>query len=119
MKLISLKLSKKEAKKDYGLVGPSSSDDDLPKYPYGTRIDFDTDMVERLNLEGYAADEEVTIEAAGYICEVESNERTGGKKRRNLKIQITDIAIGAPKAKRSGDSKQLDSLLDSKGGETT
>lgn len=104
-KMVSLRLSKKEAEEHYG-IGPASKPD-LPEYPYGTRIELDGEQIEALGLEDCEAEDEVEIEARGYIRSVEITDREGEEPHRRLTIQITEISAlpdaAAEKAKKETD----------------
>lgn len=93
--MISLKLSKKDRKKDQ----PETIGYDDNKYPWGTRIRFNEELIDKVKiLETIGSGTEVNIDAKAFICEVSTNESAEGpgkqgKKNQNVEIQITHIKI--------------------------
>lgn len=114
-KLVSLKLSTKEAKKDYGSPESVSR---LPEYPYGTRLSFDNETVEKLDLEDVEVRQKVTITAEGYVSEKSTRDIVKGEARTNVEIQLTDISVtesGAAK-KEKREAAHLDTIAGAKRG---
>lgn len=115
MKLTSLKLSAKEAKGEYG--GPQSVgkaiDENLPRYPYGTRIDLETEALEKLGL----SPSDFTVgQKLNVVCEVEvvrlsESQSLKGKDRCSMDLQITDMAIDTKAVKKKkAEDKHLNEI---------
>lgn len=113
MKMTSLKLTKKEAKGEYG--GPSTKDaeDNLPRYPYGTRIDLETEALEKLEL----SPSDFTVgQKLKIVCEVEvvrlsESQSLKGKDRCSMDLQITDLAIDTKAVKKKkAEDKHLNEI---------
>lgn len=110
-KMVSLKLSKKEAKSEYGEVATPSKD--TPRYPYGTRIDLDTDTLDKLgiDLSDYDMNDTCTITAKAVVVGKNESQRQGGDPRKSLDLQITDIMIDTGrKKKEKAASAHLDAI---------
>ena len=90
MALTSLKMSEADKKEDYATKAPSP--DNAPDYPYGSKLCFDTDEVEKLGLDSVKGEQPVLITAKGYVSRVSSTE-SDGEMCRSVEIQITDIEI--------------------------
>jgi hypothetical protein len=86
-KLIDLKRSKSKAKESME-VAPTSYE----KYPYGSRLNFENDEVEKLGLGSMKVGDQVVIKAVGEVTSVSKNESTNGVDD-NIGIQITKISI--------------------------
>jgi hypothetical protein len=100
-KLTNLKLTPKEAKGDYPECGSiGSMKDKGPRYPYGMELRLDTETLDKLgiDLSDYKVGESCVIEAKATVTRLSESQQQGGKDRRDLELQITDIAIGADKA---------------------
>lgn len=84
-----LKLSKKESKSE---TQPTAIEQ--PQYPYGTRLDFDSDLVKKLGIEDLEAEDEVRIEAIGSVTRKTVNEDQGGK-RIEITIQLKKMEVNS------------------------
>jgi len=92
--LVSMKLSVEEAKAET-MLG-SSSDDDLPKYPYGLSICLDDDALEKLGItELPAVGSTMQLVATVEVQSVSQYENQKGADN-NLNLQITDMALSVP-----------------------
>lgn len=90
--MVDMMLTPEEIKEQYG--PPTMSADEQEKYPYCLRISLGTDELEKLGIEKLPEiGEPFTIEAVGYVCDVSQSETEGGKPRRSLCIQITDLEL--------------------------
>lgn len=97
MSLIDMKLPKKtkaEREKDMAVGYPGEGE----KYPYGLRLTFNKDEIEKLAvLSGIEANAPFSINAEGYISEVSVTDRGEGKgkerSRHRVEAQITKIDI--------------------------
>jgi len=101
MKLIDMKLPKKELQKNAEV--PVASED-IERYPYGLRINLEKEQVDKLRgLIGLQAGDPVIVEGKGYIKEVRISDTQDGRKRHNVEIQLTAIGIDSAKKKRLQD----------------
>lgn len=110
MKLVDMKMTKKEAKEEMG--APTSAvkaAEQGPRYPYGLEIRLDTDSLKKLgiDLDSYPLGAECTIEAKAIVTDKGEHQRLNGKERLNLELQVTELAIGedkkAKKDKKAGE----------------
>jgi hypothetical protein len=108
MKLVSMKLSAKEAKEDCGMTAPGDTKD-LPRWPWGLRLTLDDEVLTKLGLELPDVGDTVTITAQAHVVSVNSSERQG-ETNRSVELQITDLAIGAES--RPDDAKTAKALYD-------
>jgi len=91
MKLVSLELTKKEAKE---LNSPPSNTSDLPKYPYGTRISLNYDMIERFpDIRDMPVGTKLKIECEAELVEYSERQVQNGEDHCSAEIQITEMAI--------------------------
>lgn len=112
MKMTSLKLSKKEAKTEYGMdtVAPGkASDENLPQFPYRTKIRLETEALDKLGIRPseYEVGQVLEVTCRVEVCGVTEEKLQNGKERCELELQITDISLGpdkkAKKDKAEGD----------------
>jgi hypothetical protein len=91
MKMVSLKLSKKE-KKD--LIKPGILKED---YPYSTRITIEDDQFKSLPIyDNVSVGDSVTIKAKAKvtrISESESSSENGSNDHCSVELQLTDIGV--------------------------
>lgn len=106
MKLVDIKRpkkTKKEIEKEHSIGYPEDHD----CYPYGTCLTFQQEEIEKLDvLKDVKADETVSIQATGFVKEVaitDASEKSGGRKRHRVEIQIQKIGISINKNKRPED----------------
>lgn len=92
MKLVSLKMSKKEREAQHEPL--SESDED--KYPWSTRMHLDADTVDKLGLAGCRAGEEVEIQAVAVVRSVTSNDVEGRGHKVTIDLQMTDMGASKP-----------------------
>lgn len=105
MKLVSMKLSKAEAKADMGLPKPAEG----PRYPYGLELRLDGDQLDKLAFEPEVGTE-VTIAAKGIVTAYRESQRQGRDPDCSAEIQITDLGVSeSPEARRA---KAADKHLD-------
>ena len=93
-----------EPKKD-ALAECAPCDVGRNKYGWNTEITLEDKVLERFpGLVDAKADEEVKIEAKAFISKIESEDLTGGKKRRKVQIQLTalDISRDPDKERKEG-----------------
>lgn len=90
--MISLKLDKKDKAALKANEAPLASNQ--PEYPYGTRLNFDSEQLAKLPGLGKAAvGEIITGQFKAKVVEMRVDERDGSKKRQSVELQITDIAL--------------------------
>lgn len=111
-KMVSLKMTPKEAKAEFG--GPQSigGKPDLPKYPYDSKLRLGTEVLEKLGISpaDYKVGETCEITAKVEVCGTQMSERQSGE-RNELELQITDIAIDTkPKKKAKAEDEHLNSI---------
>lgn len=88
MKMVSLKLTRKDAKEEVGIPP------DLPEYPWGTQLHLDEDEMKKLGLkEMPPVGTEYPIEAVCKVIGTSERETQDGK-RATLDVQIIAMAIG-------------------------
>lgn len=99
----NLSLSADEAEDTLG-CGPCHGDDNGPKYPYGLMIHLENSEIEKLGIQDMPeAGHTLMITARVKVHSVSSSETQGGKKRRSIGLQITDMDIGPDTAKPSAE----------------
>lgn len=90
MKLVSMKRSE-AAKGDAMECSPCH--DDMPDYPYGTRLNLDEEQLAQLGITAMpTAGALVLIQAKGMVTGMRE-EQIDGKLRRGLEIQITELGL--------------------------
>lgn len=101
------KKSKKELKE--GMEAPVPDQD---AYPWGTRLNFETEQIEKMPaLQKADAGEKVQIKAIGTIISVNVRDYVDGiKKRKSVEIQIEKIEIADSRSEKAG----FDSFMDKK-----
>ena len=91
MKLVSLKLDRKDAEGQSAEVAAES-----PAYPYGTCLHLDTGALAKLGIDTEDDAEvgaEVRVEARGIVTGYSVQKRQGGEDYRCVDIQLTDMAV--------------------------
>jgi len=89
MPLVNMKLSKKEAKAD-----SETSIIDSPRYPWGLSINLDEESLTKLGVKELpkTGDSKMVV-AYVDVTETHESDSIDGKKRRNIRLQITDMSI--------------------------
>jgi hypothetical protein len=91
MALKSMKRSASEKKaEEASYVGGHYEE---PDYPYGLRIDLDSDMLKKLGIGPMPVGTEVMVMAKAKVISSSSYESEGDKPRESCGIQITDMDI--------------------------
>lgn len=91
MELKSMKLSAVEVKE---MMEPTAMEE--PRYPWGLRITLDNEALQKLDLLAMpAVGESLMLHARVHVCRVSKSEVEGEEKRRDLELQITDLALEA------------------------
>lgn len=93
MQLVSMKMSKEEAK-EYS--GGASLAKDVPEYPYGLRLDLDDDALEKLGITGLPeVGKSLQMLAIVEVCNVSSYKSFDGENEKRVCFQITDMGLGS------------------------
>lgn len=99
--MVSLKMSVKEAKQE-ATVSPADPSE-LPRYPYGSKLCFDTDEIEKLGIAGLPAGQVVQVTGQAFIGYVSASQEADGEKNQRMEVQLTDVTITPVKGKKSAD----------------
>lgn len=90
MKLISLRLTKKEKKDAVEVCSPSNG----PDYPYGTHLSFDKEQIDKIpGLDKVKAGDMISGGFEAKVIEVRITDRDKDQQRHNVEIQIQKIGI--------------------------
>lgn len=116
MDFTSLKLSKKEAKEEYGISATApgkANDENLPRYPYGTKIRLETEALDKLKLRPseYEVGQKLTVTCKVEVVGITEEARQSGE-RCELELQIVEINLGEDKdaKKKKADGERLNEL---------
>ena len=95
MNLKSMKLTKTEKEKSKGAPETAFSD-----YPWGLEMSLENEIMKKLGMKASAfkIGETVMIAAKAKVIGISSNVNIGSSESNNIRIQITDMAIGKPKS---------------------
>lgn len=97
MKLVNMKISKKEAKKMTECCAV-----DAPEYPYGLRIELGNDALEKLGITALpGVGKKIMVEAVCEVCSVSQYENKDKTSNRSVSLQITDMSVVEAKEKKS------------------
>lgn len=96
-KLISMKRTPADKRKDAGECAPI--DCIAPDYPYGLVINLDSDELDKLGLTelpkvGTEIPITVKVRVTRVMAAEEENSKGDSDERRNMSLQITDMALG-------------------------
>jgi hypothetical protein len=89
-KMVDLKMTKAEKKKQYEVSESSTNN-----YPWETSIRFDAKMVNKLGLEGLKAGDEVYVMAMGKVTQVQVKDSDNSEKPTSLSIQLQRMAVSS------------------------
>lgn len=99
--MISLKLSKKEAKKQNEPQTVGSSEE--MQYPWGTSLSFEKDLIKKIKILGkLEAGDSVNIKATGFISEVSKTDSKEGGGFHSIRIQLEKISIDSESEAKRG-----------------
>lgn len=91
MTMTNLKISKKYAKKSSGLCSPIDREED--RYPYGLRIDLDSDTLDKLGIKSMpAVGETIVFEAKATVIGSRQSAIKDSMSR-SVELQITEIDL--------------------------
>lgn len=85
-KLTDLKSTKKPGKGEPTSAGENG-------YPYGTRISLDEDSLQKLGMDMPKVGQKIHMRAHGVVHSASQSESAGGKKRRNVELQLHKVSI--------------------------
>lgn len=106
MALVSMKMSKKEAKEESGCT---PAPDDGPRYPYGLSINLENDALDKLGIgDGVNVGDVVQITANATVQSKSGYQTMVGDPQNSLSLQITDMEV------TGGSSKATKTLYDKK-----
>jgi len=92
-KLVDLKRSKAERKKDAEPLSAAAEGND---YPYGLTVDLDHDSMKKLGMHTLPkAGSKLHIHAEAHVKSVRDNQRAGGKRERGMSLELRKMAIAA------------------------
>ena len=93
MGLVSMKVTKSEAKEKR----METSISEEPEYPWGLNIRLDNDSLDKLKVDNLPeVGKEIMVMAKCVVSDVSQNQSLDGEKRRNVSLQITDMALASP-----------------------
>ena len=93
MKLIDAKLSKRSKEE---LTAPTPVKEEGPRYPYGLRLTFDEEIIDKMpHLENMKIGERVSISGIGEVVSIRMNEDKDKKKRYSVEIQIQQVGVAS------------------------
>ncbi len=94
MKMIDLKLSKRNKNELKTMAQPMENEG--PRYPYGMRLTFEEDEVEKLpHLEKMKVGEKVSISGVGEVTSIRMNENKDKKKQYSVEVQLHKIGCAS------------------------
>lgn len=88
MKMVSMKMSKKEAEK---MSKPSKMD--APEYPYGLCLHLEKEEIEKLGLGTPKAGSKLMFHAMVEVKSVTVSDRADDKGYKSMELQITDMEM--------------------------
>ena len=91
--LVDLKLPKKSKKELKEAAMPMPAGDSEPRYPYGTRLELDKELIPKLGIESINGGEMVRIVAQGKVTEVRITDTDGSKKPNRIEIQLQKMEV--------------------------
>ena len=91
--LVDLALSEEE-QADMCMPAAVQAKDNVPKYPYGTRISLTEAEMEKLGLDvDCDVDDKIVLRCVGTITSVSTNKRADGTNDARVEIQIERMAV--------------------------
>lgn len=96
--MTNLAMSKEEAKAEYGEISTGSSDENLPRYPYGLSLHLDDEVLAKLGIKdlpkvGSTMQAQITITITGTSQRATQSSKKGEEMRTCVDMQITDMDI--------------------------
>ena len=94
--LKSMKMAPKEAKK----AEEAFIDRDPPRFPFGLRVSLNDESLDKLGMKELPkVGEQKSLVAMVEVVEVSEHDSAGGKPRRRVELQITDMVLEKDKKK--------------------
>lgn len=93
MKMMSMKMSKKEKEK-MSTAMPAAADG--PEYPYGICLNLEKEEIDKLGLGTPKAGSSMMLHAMVEVKSVTVSDQADGKGYKSLSLQITDMALEKP-----------------------
>ncbi|WP_298800121.1 capsid staple protein [uncultured Devosia sp.] len=112
-KMVSLKLSKKEAKSEIGYPEQVGKDENLPKYPWDTKITLGNEVLDKLGVKpsDFKTNQVLEITAKVEVVGTTEEQRQRGPDRSEVRLQITDLAIDTKAMKKArAEDEHLNSI---------
>lgn len=109
MKLVDMKMSKEEAKKNGMAVETSPGKaDNGPKYPWGLEISLENDVLDKLgiNIDTARIGKEYTISAVCETTSISENESKNGSSYKTIRLQIKKMSVEKGKFDKYNDLKK-------------
>ena len=97
MKLVDVKLKKETSK---NTVAPSQELSTRDKYPWGLRLSFEKEQIDKVPLlKDIKVGTKVIVTAEAIVETVRQSERQNGENSRSAELQITSIAVNLKEVK--------------------
>lgn len=97
MKMVSMKLDKKDVKKEMA----EHSISDMPEYPYGLNIRLDDESIKKLGIsELPEVGSDMVVLAKVKVEEVSSRDSLNGNENTSISLQITDMSLEKNKERK-------------------
>ena len=89
-----MKLTKKEAKKQYGDT-PVESTENRPKYPWGLTINLEDDSLKKLDMEiaDYTVGDKLKFECEASVSSIEESQYEGSPNHQSIRLQVRKMEI--------------------------
>lgn len=103
-KMVSLKMTPKEAKAEFGGdMGSPPSKPSLPKYPYGTKLTLETEALDKLGCApgDFKVGQVLELTARVEVVGTSTRERQGGVDRNEVELQFTDVSLDTKAIKKA------------------
>jgi len=72
--------------------------EEKPRYPYGTKLSFDEDLIEKMGIKELEVGDEVVVYGVAKVCaksEHSSEDESGEETDAEVSIQMIEIGIGS------------------------
>lgn len=97
--LVNMKRSKADREKSMDAAVPAP---EAPRYPWGLSLSLDNEVLEKLGLDDLPeVDDELELVARVTVTRVSSADQAEGGPSRDVGLQITEMALEAPKRRKS------------------
>lgn len=96
MKMVSMKRSPEEKRKDETLMTAPSMD--APDYPWGLRLHLSEKELSKLGIEGANVGDVFTMAASVKVVSASMSEAEGSGKMASVELLVTDMGLSPPEA---------------------